>query len=333
MRGKILCGASVACLLLQANAAKATLVASDSFPTGTDPTVSYQPGVSIYPSQGPTNSLGFSGTWSGGSVTSNYVAQANTLSNAAIGGTPAGDVQWLGASNAAPTQDRNVARSVTSAVTNVDPSATPTGSVFYTATLVEEDNADTTATAATGDFVGLGYVNTTDPVLGTTSAYQQGFYVGFADESASDPGSLVIRTRITSGKADEDQVLVSGITAASNGTSLAGQTYLVVTKTQVNSGTGNTDLITAWVNPTSVASDAAMGTPTASFYTYAFQGGDLQRLEFASPNNEAFDPAVEFDETRLATTSADLYVTPTPEPASLGLIVIAAGSLLRRRRR
>jgi hypothetical protein len=156
--------------------------------------------------------------------------------------------------------------------------------------------------------------------------------VGFAEESATDPGSLVIRTRTTTAIADADTILVNGTNTA---TPVASQLFLVVTETDVNYS-GSLDQIRWWVNPTDLTSDTTMSntaTYTGQFNSYADQGNssDLTRLNLASP--VAFAPEVEFDETRLATTSADLYIAPVPEPASLGLIGIAAGSMLRRRRR
>jgi hypothetical protein len=317
MRGKILCGASVACLLFRVSSANATLIISDSFPTG-----DYVAGESLYnngSSQGPTE-LGFSGTWNHGTQTNNFVSTATENDNAALGSTPAGDVQWAGASNSSA-QDRIAAR-------NINTITTP--SVYYTSTLLEEDGADAAPTA--GDFVGMGYANATNPVLGTTTATQTGFYVGFAEESATDPGSLVIRTRTTTAIADADTILVNGTNTA---TPVASQLFLVVTETDVNYS-GSLDQIRWWVNPTDLTSDTTMSntaTYTGQFNSYADQGNssDLTRLNLASP--VAFAPEVEFDETRLATTSADLYIAPVPEPASLGLIGIAAGSMLRRRRR
>ena len=324
MHSKVLLAAVSACSLLAVRSARATLLISDSFPTGTNTATSYIAGESLYnngAAQGPT-ALGFTGVYNHGAGTNNFLSTATENDDAALGTTPAGDVQWAGASDA-NAADRTIAR-------NINTITTP--SVYYTSTLLEESNVNTTTYPPTaGDFVGLGYANTTNPVLGTTSGTQTGFYVGFGDESATDPGSLVIRTRLTTAVADEDTVLVDGTNAA---TPVANQLFLVVTETDVNYS-GSLDKITYWVNPTNLASDTTMTSTaeyTGSFNSFADQGNtsDLTRLEFAAP--VAFAPTVDFDETRLATTSADLDNAPLPEPTSLGLIGLAAGGLLRRRR-
>ena len=110
------------------------------------------------------------------------------------------------------------------------------------------------------------------------------------------------------------------------GIASAGTTYQIVLQLDVNAA-GN-DTLTAWYAADGDTS-LTQGLAATSVETWD-AAGDLGRLlAQASPNGVALT-GLQLDEVRLGTELAD--VTAIPEPATLGLIGLAAGALYMSRR-
>jgi hypothetical protein len=306
-------------------------IASDSYATGTNPGLGQYdataPNNALSGQPGTLSNLGFAdGGYTHGFGTSNFVASATGLINAADGADAStGSVGWVGA----PLD--NATRSVARNLTAFNEGTTGT---YWISELMSNTGNQTT----TSGWVLSGFGNTTFPSLGTTTGNLFGLYFGFANDSgAANEADLVMRFRSSAGGATStDQILVNG---ANNAT--AGNTYLVVAEVNVNSS-NPLDHVNYWVNPTDLSSQTAL-TNTAlasgSLDTLAFQGqttnpvgNDFTRLNYAAFN---WDGDATFDEARLGTTLASIAPSSVPEPSSM--ILLGAGSIaalaVRSRRR
>jgi hypothetical protein len=295
-------------------------IVSDSYATGTDPTMGqYVVGNPLSNQPGLVTPGFTTGGYTSGTGTSNFLSTASGLIDAADGAdATTGAVAWVGSTGA----EKSVARNLTS----FTESASPT---YWISELVKNTGNQTT----TSGWLLSGFGNNVAPTFGTTTGFLQGIFFGFSDNSGTaNEADLVIRYRDTSGnnggKSTADTILVNG---ANNAT--AGQTYLVVAAVNVNYS-GSLDHVTYWVNPTDLSSQAALTSTaltTGGFDTLAFQNvGDFARLNYAE---QGWDGDAFYDEARLGTTLAS--IGPVPEPSSM--VLLGAGSIaalsVRSRRR
>lgn len=314
----ILMAAALVTVAIAANA-QATLIATDSYIDGSDPTAGEYDISSAAAAQlknQPANlaNLGFvNGPYAGGTGTGQFQADSGNLGGTLTNST-GGKVKY----NAAPLDGirRSVARNLAT--------VTETGPFYISHTVnrggIPEAGGDGYALTGIGNFV--------QPTRGATSGFLEGLFVGFTQNSAANPtsfGDLVIRARTTAAQTAEDIVLVDGAS-----TSTSGITYTVVMKVDINSGGGSGDPVTWWLNPTSFADDTALtssAAATGSFGSFAFGGtAGLNRLNYDAQD---WNGNVFFDEVRLSTTSAELV----PEPTSLALLALGGLVLANRRRR
>jgi len=191
-------------------------------------------------------------------------------------------------------------------------------------------------TAALGDtdgdgFVGVGFTNdATDAELDGSSDGLFGALVGFK----ANPGGttdLVMRFRDQTSPGvfgATDEVLLANV--ASAGTENDG-VYRVVLKLDHNAAPFNPDgedVLTAWVNPGLVSSEAqanAAVTPT-SVNTFALPNNSLiTQLTFTGID---YSRPASFDEFRLGTEFADVI----PEPSVAALVAAGLACVVRRRR-
>jgi hypothetical protein len=196
-----------------------------------------------------------------------------------------------------------------------------------------------------GSYALIGFGNGVQPNTATQNSAVQGVYVGYVQTASTDGssanggagnyndyGSLIIRTRQDIGGTEEnvDTILVDG-----EGNSTDEVTYFVVAKVQVNTS-GSNDTLQYWVNPTSLSSDSAMSSSALVTNTITVNtigsSADLSKLMLAEQSYAT--TAIDFDEPRIATNLADLAAaTPTPEPSTVGLVLLTAAGLLGRRRK
>jgi hypothetical protein len=101
-----------------------------------------------------------------------------------------------------------------------------------------------------------------------------------------------------------------------------GSTYFVVGRFQFNASAD--DRLDVWVNPSSVASVAALGTPSM-FVTTTNNYSVFDEIRISNGGNATYS----YDEIRLGAAFGDVVI---PEPTSLSLLALAAGGMLRRRR-
>lgn len=269
---------------------------------------------------------GFTSGWTQGTGSTKFHVDpaANGLSTSAGLSYPTGGS--VGVTGATADAAQTIGRSV----------SVPSSSTYYMSGIYVRGNA---SSITPGAYAFMGWGNTVVPNAVTSGSSLQGVYVGFTQTAETstdgttldDFGDLIIRSRQNIGGTlrTVDTVLVDG-----QAVSTYLQNYYVVTKLTVNAS-GTTDRLDYWVNPTSIASDAAMSSSaltsgSVSVDTIA-SASDLSRLTFAE---SAYDALFSFDEPRIATTLADLSAaTPTPEPVELALAVVGLLALGRRSRR
>jgi hypothetical protein len=293
------------------------LIASDSYATGGNPAAGqYVAGTSIASQTGLVTTGFATGGYTAGSVnTSNFISSSTGLTNAADGANAStGSVAWI-ATSSSDTATKSLAHNLTSII-NESSSTT-----YWVSELMKNTGNQTTTTGS----ILSGFANATSTTLGTGTAFLQGVYFGFADNSgAANEADLVARYRDTSGgKVVAQSVLVNG---ANNAT--ADTTYLVVAKITINSGL-TSDTVNYWINPTDLSSQAALTSTaltTGTLNTLSYQGGstgDFTRLNYVETN---WDGGAFFDEARLGTTLASIAPAPVPEPSSV--ILLGAGSIV-----
>jgi hypothetical protein len=295
-------------------ASSAQLLVQDSYPVGPNESAGEYEIDQLKNQPAGLQSLGFqTGPYNQGSGTGQFAVTTGGLNYPALGvdGSDSGKVTY----SAAPIDQftRSNAR-------NVD-GTLPGTSTFYVSHLVNRGNISLDTSEA--GYVLTGFGNFVAPTLGSTSGFLDGVYVGWAQKSDTDEGSLVLRSRQTTAQSAEDVVLVDG-----DATDTQGITYNVVYKAEVNAS-GGTDNITWFLNPTDFTDDASLASSaaaTGSFSSFAYGDADLDRLNYVSFqwNGNAF-----FDEPTIAASPSSLVV---PEPATAGLLAVAGLAALRRRR-
>jgi hypothetical protein len=154
------------------------------------------------------------------------------------------------------------------------------------------------------------------------SANLFGLSVGYKGTGAGGPDDfdLVMYARDGSGDAF-DFVL--------NDTPVANETSLVLLKVTPQAGP---DVVDYWVNPSDASSEAALDLTAAqmgSYATFAFNTpGDVDRLSVTTSD---WSRTFFYDEPRFAYDLAS--VAAIPEPTTAGVLALAAGGFLVRRRR
>jgi len=259
----------------------------------------------------------FSGAWSG---STQFSVITTGLNSSAVTYEKGGAAELVGTSSDAA---QNVSRSVT----------VPSSSTYYMSFMVIRGNA---TSITPGSYALIGFGNGVQPNTETTNSTVQGLYVGYVQTADSggtnynDYGSLIIRTRQDIGGTEEnvDTIMVDG-----EGNSTYETNYFVVAKLQVNTS-GSNDTLEYWVNPTSIASDSAMSSSALVTNTITVNtigsSADLSKLMLAE---QSYAATIDFDEPRIATNLTDLAAaTPTPEPSTVGLVLLAAGLLGRHRK-
>jgi hypothetical protein len=264
---------------------------------------------------------GFSGAWSG---STKFSAITTGLNDSGVTTYAKGGAAELVGATADAAQ--NVSRSVT----------VPSSSTYYMSALVIRGNS---SSITPGSYALIGFGNGVQPNTATTNSSVQGLYMGFVQTASqsynaggyNDFGSLIIRTRQDIGGTQEnvDTILVDG-----EGNSTNEVTYFVVAKVSVNTS-GSNDTLQYWVNPTSLSSDSAMSSSALVTNTITVNtitsSADLTKLMLAE---QSYNATIDFDEPRIATNLADLAAaTPTPEPSTVGLVLLTAAGLLGRRRK
>lgn len=156
----------------------------------------------------------------------------------------------------------------------------------------------------------------------------RGILIGFCWQPTTGSTDLVVRCSTTRGTT-QDFVLLQNVTA---------QTYLVVVKMLLNSDADGTDLISCWVNPTSLTDeDSASATSMADkviSVNCAESPADLNK--FVALTND-WSGTFYFDEVRLCTRIEDISSDDRrallPALAALSLIglTVGGGYLLMRR--
>jgi hypothetical protein len=264
----------------------------------------------------------FTSGWTQGTGSTRFSVISTGLTSTAATYKTGGAVELTGAT---ADTSQSIGRNVT----------IPTASTYYMSVLVDRGNS---ASITPGSYALMGFGNSVQPDIVNSGSTLQGVYIGYTQSAATtsggtldDFGSLVIRSRQNIAGANRvvDTVLVDG-----QAFSTFQQTYLVVAKLNVNS-TGTTDLLTYWVNPTSLSSEATMSStalitgsvPVSTIATAA----DLSRLTLAE---DSYNATIDFDEPRIGTTLAELAAaTPTPEPSALVFAALAFTALRSRSRR
>lgn len=290
--------------LAVAKTTHAATLAGDSFLIGGDPSageyIANKPFDTSPAGSDPQNPTipGFTGPWNTGG-TGLWRSVAGGLSHPAI-------VSYGGAAQfqfATEVGERDVKRNLTS------PPTIATGNTYWMAALVRLNENDP-------DFDGYayaGFASDLDDDGGT-----QGLRVGVeGDGSEMD---LVFRHRI-SGSAQETVSLLDGISP--------GDTHLVVIEAMINSdlgggGVNGNDNINIWVDPGSVANEAALGTPDFSLEDFSlFNNAGLQFLTLEG--SDITGAGVAFDEIMLGDELADVVTAAAvPEPGSFALWGLSA---------
>ena len=114
-------------------------------------------------------------------------------------------------------------------------------------------------------------------------------------------------------------------------------TVFIVGRYTFSDVVGDNDVFDMWINPspTTFADDTLTPTPnltTSSLATPGADGGQIATI-ILRQFTAVVPTGLQFDEIRVDTTWAHATSNLVPEPASLGMLGIAAASLVRRRKR
>lgn len=289
-------GFIITTLLGSATSAGAAILAGDSFLTGSDPTKGEYTVGNIRP-QEPT-AYGFNGPWSSPEGTGTYNIQAAGLDYASAAYEAGGSVRHL-----------NTGDTFRSVVRSLNPQTYADGNAVYFSALmsISESSAVETDGSSLVQFIDT-----------NTSGF--GLAFGF------NAGAVVVRYRNTA----------SATTFSTLQGSFAANTpYLFMAKLVLNTDTFRDDL-SVWLNPASVASEAAAGTPTLGPFQVAAMtsgaNGSLENVTFTGGN--LANTAVTIDEIRLGSAFEDVVApAPVPEPGMMAMTGLVALGLLRRRRK
>jgi hypothetical protein len=313
---QLLASMVVACAMTAS--AQASLLGTDSYVIGADPTAGqYVANTAIRSQPAALTNLGFvAGPYASGTGTSQFSATASGLNYAPLGedSSSSGKVNYnaAGLDGAIRTNARNLS--------GVTPSST-----YWISHLVNRGNIP--QGAGTG-YALTGFGNAIAPQSGATTGFLEGAYVGF-DQDPTNPnnfGNLIIRSRRSAAQTAEDEVLIDGAAASTFGT-----TYAVVMKAEVDV-IGGQDRISWWLNPTNFSNEATLTSSSlssGSFLNFAYPADRvLDRLNYSAQN---WNGNVFFDGVRLSSTLDGLGGT-VPEPSSIALVVLAGLGLVAGRR-
>ncbi len=247
------------------------------------------------------NVPGFSGTWKNGSNnTATWAVGAAGLEDPVLEGEAGGRVTYSGYDG-----NRRVFR-------NVTPYSAPPGSpVFYLGGLVRLDsNGDLDGGLNVGGFLQNKNLSDDSFFSEETAKDQEGLAWGF--QGTGSQIDLVLRHRYDRDSANGNQgqqMLVDQLISDVS----VGETYFVLFKIDMDVidpiTTGN-DLVSVWINPSDITSEAAAGPPDLQFVDFALsQPQRLERLVFASGG---FGNQASYDQMRAGTAWGDVAIRDQP---------------------
>ncbi|HOD79903.1 MAG: PEP-CTERM motif protein [Planctomycetes bacterium ADurb.Bin126] len=190
---------------------------------------------------------------------------------------------------------------------DVDSSAISSGSgVFYLGGLLRLDsNGDLTGLNIAGFSRDQG-LNDTDYFDPAAAKDTEGLQWGFEGDGSQI--NLVLRHRYDTDLSSTTQTLRMLTEPVLNNVAV-GTTYQVVAKIQMNSVSGDprgNDLVSVWVNPVDITTEAAAGAPTAQFVDFSLNTRSFfHELVFASQD---LGNQVTYDEMRMGTAWSDVAV-------------------------
>jgi hypothetical protein len=221
-------------------------------------------------------------------TTGNFQANATGENSAAVSYEAGGRMQWLGVGNTPA--DRNLTR-------QLNPTASSSEWWFSIQT-----NRLAWANSATNTFVVGGFANATG----------NGLQIGYDATGAADTTNpnLVIR---------------SGGTNTFLSSTVANDNQYVLVRLDIN--TAGNDLISVWVDPTSVENLGAASV-TINNQNVSDSLTPFTQSRYQSPGQSG---VVFFDEIRLATSFTSITAVPEPSSVILGSLAIVGIACFRRR--
>jgi hypothetical protein len=321
--------AAISAALLPTAAARAVLIAGDSYLIGSSPSAGQYTAATALATQYATVIIPGFTTGGGGTGTAQFQSQTNGLVSTADQATASGSGKVGYLNPAATTLTRSTAHNL---------ATVPNSSVYYESYLVNEGTWNAASAGAAARSILVGFGNATTPTAAGTTAAATGLFVGFAQDGSAgqytDGGNLVIRYDSNASNTIADVDVLDGSTAT-----VQNVTNLVVAEIDVPAS--GLDTVNWWLNPSDGTSDATLTSTAATSGTFqgaivndANPGSSFTRLNYISQGwGDSSGAGAYFDEPRLSSDLAGLGLTVVPEPASLGMVCAgAAGFLIRRRR-
>jgi hypothetical protein len=204
-----------------------------------------------------------------------------------------------------------------------------TGTVYYSLLM----NVTDLTGAATGGATIFGFNNTPQTAINHNTAGQP---TAISGRLLIKPVDIVAGTyQIGAGKAGGNAANFTFTDVASPYST--NSTVFIVGRYTFSDVVGDNDVFDMWINPspTTFADDTLTPTPDLTTSTLATPGADGGQIATIILRQfTAVVPAgLQFDEIRVDTTWAHATSNLVPEPASIGMLAVAAASLIRRRKR